>query len=516
MSGEWVSIVFTVPWETVVSTFPATLAQCMVYPGGTDLTLGVLEADAFRFLELMGHDGGQYISLIDGRVPVRETSGLINLEATLSSPLVPAHFETPYENPHPIAPNRTFPSARRGTNQRATINPDAPGFDTQEIITSALAEAYSVNREHHRDATRVELAACVGRFIWNSVDMLSIDNFLRKGTPYILETALARSRGKTAAFRTMLNSCASKFKEASSNTIASRFVTLYLADSEPVPDAIRSQVATLASQYIEVRRLVRDSIMRHQCSQFVQETVNQRVEEFRTRFEKKKGIFFAYSKMFGGTPELYRTKFLEAFSSTVEPLRTRTATISLDSALERLLALEASLMALEATLLTSRKGIGDALVKKVEEALQQIISSEPVLEVGFEDNSLCVLYDDVFIDHGGLRYPLGKYKLFIPPFHNRPIRIVSLLAQEKHSDIQHPHVTHGGTSICWGNLRSGIEKVRCDLDLALYSTLIWPFLHSYTPHDRLADIEQVRLALGITPFPVPSDAVREVDNDESS
>jgi hypothetical protein len=283
--------------------------------------------------------------------------------------------------------------------------------------------------------------------------------------------------------------------------VASAFVEALLSTSEAVPSQLRKKIDNLAKTFLQTRDALRRDIAIYQVARFMQKAVGARMGQFKEALEKNKNMYIAYAKMFGGEPDAYQKALTAKVDETLKSVMAQCSAKSLDEGITKLTNLEAELAATGLAIASGSHDFGRQMLEKVTSQLEEIRHMPCVTGILFDHTKLVIAYKDVSILHAGKRYDFGPYEVCIPAtFDMGGVEIHAL--NHVGCSHQHPHIISGGSSICWGTLRGGIQSLQAEMNLPMMITLIYEFLQFYNQHDKYVDIDVIAKEFEITPVEV--------------
>ena len=95
----------------------------------------------------------------------------------------------------------------------------------------------------------------------------------------------------------------------------------------------------------------------------------------------------------------------------------------------------------------------------------------------------------VVIEHEGVGYELGRFKITIPFDLSEHLVVVSVDHPTENTDYPHPHVSTDG-SVCWGNLSGSAAECRASGDIFHQLVLTDRLLRSYNSGSPYAEIQR--------------------------
>jgi len=121
-----------------------------------------------------------------------------------------------------------------------------------------------------------------------------------------------------------------------------------------------------------------------------------------------------------------------------------------------------------------------------------------VMRIEIEGGYLRVYTDEVYLQHAGKTYPLGRYQIRIPIDEGRPLAILNENPKRVGETLQHhPHIHGDGTRMCLGNF-APITQLIATWQWGVVAQLMIEFLH-YINADHTEYVKI--LQAGWTPLP---------------
>jgi len=100
-----------------------------------------------------------------------------------------------------------------------------------------------------------------------------------------------------------------------------------------------------------------------------------------------------------------------------------------------------------------------------------------VTRVEIREGHLCVYTDEIYLQHAGRTYPLGRYQIRIPLDKGRPLAIVNQTPKRVDKTLyHHPHIRGNGAQMCLGNF-APVTQLIAERQWALAAQLMIEFLH---------------------------------------
>lgn len=321
---------------------------------------------------------------------------------------------------------------------------------------------------------------------------------------------------RTAGFRRELDNIRKEVvqKVPEVDDLVIRVSSFLLGRNYLLTSSLKDEIVRAYSKRQELMRYVIDSSGIGFINSFLNQ-VMERVSQIDVKSEFSQFVE-AYSNLFGESKE----SMVGSFEQVWQRFKSRVSTLvyefspdrvvgnrSIRDAIKELVSVDVMIRGYAETVFDILNNEEKVIVERVREMLSVIRGFDFVtgLELSAE-GYLVVTYKDVEIRVGNMLYGLGPYKFCIRlsdlgSNSGNPFKIYNVERRSVCS-YQHPHVTHDGNSICWGNIKEGVYKLYADFNLPVLISVVWNYLNSYNPNDRFIAIDQLFSNWGLTPITV--------------
>ena len=315
----------------------------------------------------------------------------------------------------------------------------------------------------------------------------ALDEITGKGTPTVV-SRLDRASKKSKSFKDVEGDIRKQVaKMKYSEGTSDQLVTYLLGNTDGYVQAVKGKISVLSEEYVEKQAILQRSIGVYQAGKMIRDRFESLKGEFQNEdgARKRKAVFNAYAKLFGGSAEHYAEQHKKAIDEFME-------SVGLGSEVDEVEKLIQSLVQTDDELVAQRRLFEAAvydrravMLERVNAQLETINSFSFVEKIEMDSDKFRICLAEVDIEHDGKLWKLGKYKVELAmsrsPKEGSWIWIMGDTFRGK-SD-QHPHIIGRGNNICWGNIKEGIHKLYAEWDFPMLINLIWNFLHAYNSGD---------------------------------
>jgi hypothetical protein len=291
-------------------------------------------------------------------------------------------------------------------------------------------------------------------------------------------------------------------------TVVEKMTEVMLACGNDIRQKVRIALDNSVSQYEQVMANMRKSIGPYQVQKFLYSKLTDITDAANTPKEKeqREKVFDALSGIFGKNKKDYEEDFAKGVASILSQIKNSDIEKQMEINIKNVVTLGAQVETNRRLLDASLSDRREALKKTNADHIDRIVKYPFVRGVRMYGNNIVVTYDAVTLRHDGKLWPLGTYTATIDIGHSS----IKLTADEwgLNQSYQGPHITSGGSSICWGNLSEGVRQLMADWNWSFLVHVIWNFLNVYNPADRFCDLEHLFVtAVKRKPLPIPEQAV---------
>jgi len=126
--------------------------------------------------------------------------------------------------------------------------------------------------------------------------------------------------------------------------------------------------------------------------------------------------------------------------------------------------------------------------KKTEDAVREYLSllkltPQPYKEIFFDERELKAYTHLIVIPHEGVEYEIGEFEVSIA-FETGRLQITN--TTNSHDGYDHPHIN--GTTVCLGNISTGVAKMIAEHEYVGVLTVLMQYLQSVNTSDQYHDI----------------------------
>ena len=284
-------------------------------------------------------------------------------------------------------------------------------------------------------------------------------------------------------------------------SIVQKAADVLLSSSDNMILKLKDEINQLAERYNQSINLVQSSIGIYQAEKFLSESYKALKDSLNGNPEAKKArqtVFRQYGRLFGKNMVYYESVFEQGVNVVLEKLEEMAPVGKhMEGIIANSVKLAGELEVKKKLLDTSTSDRRLALQKQIEDQFNEIVNFEFVKSLDVDRNNLVVTTADATIKSDSKYYNIGGFTIKIGMTAPRTINIRNTKWGMK-TKYQHPHITDGGRSVCWGSIRKGINQLKADWNWLLLVQVIWNFCNSYNPDDSYTTVTNLISGQGRT------------------